>query len=189
MNAMQAELAAADEQRQDISKATRAIVCMVARMQFSLSVGAFDEVDAALGETDAAVRGVLSLLDGDDSGVREGGALGNAVESVAEIRLIRLFFRSGRLAPLAAVQPCSDDEYVSASLGVAQHLARYCVGRACEADARSVAICRAAVAELMAKMLEFDFRNGPLRRKFDGLLLASQLRWPTDDHGGTGSTA
>lgn len=33
-------------------------------------------------------------------------------------------------------------------------------------------MCLGVVTELNAKMLEFDFRNGPLRRKYDGLKYA-----------------
>ena len=36
----------------------------------------------------------------------------------------------------------------------------------------SVYICRTLVSQLNGKMLEFDFRNGPLRRKYDGLKYA-----------------
>ena len=37
---------------------------------------------------------------------------------------------------------------------------------------RSIELCRRAVSELNIKMLEFDFRNGPVRRKYDGLKYA-----------------
>ena len=36
----------------------------------------------------------------------------------------------------------------------------------------SVYICRTLVTQLNGKMLEFDFRNGPIRRKYDGLKYA-----------------
>lgn len=36
----------------------------------------------------------------------------------------------------------------------------------------SVHICRLLVTQLNGKMLEFDFRNGPIRRKYDGLKYA-----------------
>lgn len=34
---------------------------------------------------------------------------------------------------------------------------------------QSIELCKAVVLEINQIMLEFDFRNGPLRRKFDGL--------------------
>jgi len=36
-------------------------------------------------------------------------------------------------------------------------------------DVASIEYCRQVVLQLNGKMLEFDFRNGPLRRKYDGL--------------------
>jgi predicted translin family RNA/ssDNA-binding protein len=42
----------------------------------------------------------------------------------------------------------------------------------CQGDVASINLCLNVVTELNAKMLEFDFRNGPLRRKYDGLKYA-----------------
>ena len=67
-----------------------------------------------------------------------------------------------------------DAEYVSGLLGAAQDLSRYATSRATAGDVRSVALCREQVAALHAALLEFDFRNGPLRRKFDGLKYAAR---------------
>jgi hypothetical protein len=41
-----------------------------------------------------------------------------------------------------------------------------------QGDISSVTICRTLISQLNGKMLEFDFRNGPLRRKYDGLKYA-----------------
>lgn len=42
-------------------------------------------------------------------------------------------------------------------------------------DFDSVMLARRLLEQLNAKMLEFDFRNGPLRRKYDGLKYALKL--------------
>ena len=59
-----------------------------------------------------------------------------------------------------------------AALRFAQQLSRYCVGRACENDSNSIHITRELILQLNEKMLQMDFRNGPLRRKYDGLKYA-----------------
>jgi predicted translin family RNA/ssDNA-binding protein len=46
------------------------------------------------------------------------------------------------------------------------------VDRAIANDVESIGLCRVVLEELNGKMLEFDFRNGPLRRKYDGLKYA-----------------
>lgn len=42
-------------------------------------------------------------------------------------------------------------------------------------DLQSVMLARVLLEQLNGKMLEFDFRNGPLRRKYDGLKYALKL--------------
>ncbi len=79
-----------------------------------------------------------------------------------------------------------------AVLTLAQEISRHVLGRACEVfncgdvlllrsrgvtavkqgDVASIDLSRSLVTELHGKMLEFDFRNGPLRRKYDGLKYA-----------------
>lgn len=98
------------------------------------------------------------------------------------------------MASQAELRPCNDDEYIGAVLGFAQELARYVIGRAGEVcttpykrkcayncivstefycsiffqnDIASISLCRNLVTELNGKMLEFNFRNGNLRRKYD----------------------
>lgn len=89
-----------------------------------------------------------------------------------------------------------DDVTLGALLTFAQSLKDYVLGRACEVrspgisryislqysellcnsctqgDLASIKLCLEVVTELNTKMLEFDFRNGPLRRKYDGLKYA-----------------
>lgn len=63
----------------------------------------------------------------------------------------------------------TDEEYLAGALmGLAQDLSRYGMGRATVRDVTSVAIARNLVSDIMDQLLQFDFRNGPLRRKYDG---------------------
>jgi hypothetical protein len=63
---------------------------------------------------------------------RKSNKMSQAVEQTAQARLLLGFFSSGRLLPPGSVSYCTDDEYLSACLGMAQDLGRYCVNRACE---------------------------------------------------------
>ena len=49
---------------------------------------------------------------------------------------------------------------------MAKHLERYAVGRATHGDRSSVIACQKFVEALLEKLMEFDFRNGPLRRAY-----------------------
>jgi hypothetical protein len=46
---------------------------------------------------------------------------------------------------------------------------RWAILRAAQLDVESVARCRDLLTALNGKLLEFDFRNGNLRRKYDGV--------------------
>jgi len=62
-----------------------------------------------------------------------------------------------------------DEEYLAgACIGMAQNLSRYAIGRATERDIASVEMARDLTDSLLTELLKFDFRNGPLRKKYDG---------------------
>eukprot|EP01041_Mallomonas_annulata_P010026 gene10026-20875_t len=100
------------------------------------------------------------------------GRLSHVIEDFVEIQLLGHFFSFGNLAPPSLMQPCTDEEYLGAALAASQAMARYSVGQAGENDANSVRICLMLTNQLNQKMLEFDFRNGNLRKKYDGLKYA-----------------
>lgn len=55
-----------------------------------------------------------------------------------------------------------------------QELARYAVGQATVGCSGSILLCKTLVEAVQLKLMEFDFRNGPLRRKFDGIKYATK---------------
>lgn len=63
----------------------------------------------------------------------------------------------------------TDEEYLSgAVMGLCQDLAHYAMGRATARDVHSVSMARDRVNQILDYLLRFDFRNGFLRRKYDG---------------------
>ena len=72
------------------------------------------------------------LTDATEGSERRNNRVSMAIEQTAEARLLLGFFETGLLLPPSAVTYCNDDEYLSASLNMAQDLGRYCVNRACE---------------------------------------------------------
>ena len=79
------------------------------------------------------------------------------------------FLTHGTLLEPATLEPATDEEYLSgACMGLCQELQRYALGRATVRDVDSVAAAHAVASLILEYLLEFDFRNGPLRRKYDG---------------------
>lgn len=79
------------------------------------------------------------------------------------------FFETGRLLSPLQTPLCNDEEYITATICCAQELSRYALHRGSNADVTSVEIVRCLLTELFQLLLAFNFRNGPLRRRFDGL--------------------
>lgn len=161
------ESARQDEQRDTLSRQAKTVQHMNAQIKFCLKLCDFESIGPLIEASNKAISEVLSTA---DFSQRE--RMSDSITENAESRLLEQFFSSGTLAPLSAIQPCSDEEYISAVLGFAQEVSRYCVGRACEGDVASIATARSVVSKISEKMLEFNFRNGNLRRKFDGLKYA-----------------
>jgi len=126
-----------------------------------------DGVDTLVTENESNIRQLLDMISNEPC-MRE-RKLGGAIEKSRVCLVLKHFFLTGKVLSQNKLQPCNDNEYVGVLLQFAQDLNQYVIGRACVGDVRSIQICREFVTELNGKMLEFDFRNGPLRRKYDGL--------------------
>lgn len=98
--------------------------------------------------------------------------LSHRVEEYVRLLAFHHFLASGTL--IDPSQCCCDDfvtdeEYLAgACMGLCQDLARYAIGRATARDLASVKTSRDLVQEILDYLLKFDFRNGYLRRKYDG---------------------
>jgi predicted translin family RNA/ssDNA-binding protein len=87
-----------------------------------------------------------------------------------------LFGGDGGLITLAALKSASshnldvsDTEYLLGIINFSKELERYAVGRATFGDIKSVVLCKAVVTEILEELMKFDFRNGPIRRQYDGV--------------------
>jgi predicted translin family RNA/ssDNA-binding protein len=148
---------------------TRTVFRNTGEMQFKLRVGDLQGVDELIAANKAIIEQLISQST--DPRIREGN-LASIIDKFTECRILHHFYKTGLVVPIEAVQPCSDDEYIGAVLGFAQELVRYCIGRGGERDTHTIDLCLRLLTALNGKMLEFSFRNGPLRRKFDSLKYA-----------------
>lgn len=146
-----------------------------------------DGAEAAL---DEVARRALDDGDGDAPRLAD---LGARAEERARHKAFRRFLATGTLiksSQLSSSIRTRDEEYLGgACVGLAHDLARYAVGRAIARDARSVESARRLVDAILERLLRFDFRNGHLRRKYDGVkyalkrieTIAYELSFATDD--------
>ena len=165
-----------DEKRDKIYKLTKKVSNLHAKTLFDIMSGQFEHVNEHMGNMRSLITEALISIQKDKNGtiidktLREAN-LSHTIEDFTTTVILNEFFKTGIILPHSStlVQPCSDSEYLGACLNFAQHLSRYSVGRARVFDTLSISICKEVVDDLMEKMLQFDLRNGPLRRKYDGL--------------------
>jgi predicted translin family RNA/ssDNA-binding protein len=100
--------------------------------------------------------------------------LSGRVESLVRGAAFHHFLRNGTLISRSDITfiysnvSVTDEEYLGACLGLAHDLQRYGLARATSRDVASVQQATELVAQLQDYLLQLDFRNGPLRRKYDG---------------------
>ena len=142
----------------------------LAALQFQL--GELECASAAHARAAAALAAVPAAAGFNPATRQRSFPLRDCGEATAVVGAALAFVTTGRFPALPESDADVDNEYVGGLLGAAQELVRYATRRATAGDAASVAVCRDGVSKLHEALLEFDFRNGPLRRKFDGLKYA-----------------
>jgi predicted translin family RNA/ssDNA-binding protein len=100
--------------------------------------------------------------------------LNSRVEDYVRLLAYRHFLATGTLlSPTETAHVATDEEYLAgACMGLCHDLARYGLGRATARDVASVTAARNLIQALLEYLLKFDFRNGYLRRKYDGIKYA-----------------
>jgi predicted translin family RNA/ssDNA-binding protein len=97
--------------------------------------------------------------------------LSNRYEDYCRLLAFQTFLQTGGwLSPEDCFNfGATDEEFLAgACMGVCRDLERYALGRATARDVASVQAARNLVHDILEYLMQFDFRNGPLRRKYDG---------------------
>ena len=101
--------------------------------------------------------------------------LSSRVEDLVRLEAYHYFLQTGQLIPLSTLHECYNDIYITdeeylagACMGLAQDLQRYGLGRATVRDVDSVQAAASLMSDIQGFLLQMDFRNNYLRRKFDG---------------------
>ena len=83
------------------------------------------------------------------------------------------FLQTGKLILQSSLPSAiTDEEYLSGIILLNHDLARYSIGRATDRDVKSVILARTLIASILEHLMQYDFRNGHLRRKYDGVKYA-----------------
>ena len=159
------EVAVADEKRQAAFDASRKLQAATVQARTALEI---DEAASKKAEENLKELLFTCVAPEADRNPREAN-FSNRLEDVVRVMAFSYFLQTGRLLPPSHCRYATDEEYLAgACMGLSADLSRYAMGRATVRDVASVTIARDLVQDIMNQLLEFDFRNGPLRRKYDG---------------------
>eukprot|EP00536_Pseudo-nitzschia_multiseries_P004154 jgi/Psemu1/237375/estExt_Genewise1.C_670108 len=170
---LSADLVASDEKRQDAYDKSRKFQKAMIKAQRDLDQNKAG-VSESIKEMQTFLAEAIGTNDEDKTGrVPRIANLGQRMEDLCRFMAFHHFLETGKLLPPTACfgdpMKATDEEYLAgACMGLCQDLSRYALGRATARDVESVQQARDLVNEILDYLLKFDFRNGNLRRRYDG---------------------
>jgi predicted translin family RNA/ssDNA-binding protein len=170
------ELEAKVTKREGTSKVANELSGLIDRATEAMLAGERDDADAATNEACAKAASAMVEVCGPCTQIRE-GYLNSCFPRLATVLVLRTFLFTGELLSLSAANALlgregaafDDSEYLGGLMSAVQLTGQYASTRAAKLDTRSIALCHRFVDALQSKFVEFDFRNGPVRRKYDGV--------------------
>ncbi|KAF4320689.1 hypothetical protein JM18_004535 [Phytophthora kernoviae] len=97
------------------------------------------------------------------------GALSSSLEEYAEAKCFFHYLDTRCLLPRQDVPILKKNEYLGGVIDFTGELMRLAVVKATSRDVQEVERCKAMVEAISGELIQFDFRNGPMRRKFDSV--------------------
>uniref|UniRef100_M4BYQ6 Translin n=1 Tax=Hyaloperonospora arabidopsidis (strain Emoy2) TaxID=559515 RepID=M4BYQ6_HYAAE len=147
-----------DEMREQIIKRSRKI--LKASTTSTIHQVYYVTIDQVIPELVALAKRHPSLRD---------GALAASLEEYVEAKCLGYYLDHQRLLPRRDVPVVQKNEYLGGVIDFTGELMRLAVVKATVRDVEEVKRCKAMVEAISGELIQFDFRNGPLRRKFDSV--------------------
>ncbi|CAI5732686.1 unnamed protein product [Hyaloperonospora brassicae] len=156
-----------DEMREQIIKRSREI--LKASKQAIFALHRMDRAQALKLLTDAekVIPELVALAEKNPS-LRD-GALASSLEEYVEAKCLGHYLEHKRLLPRRDLSIVQKNEYLGGVIDFTGELMRHAVVKATARDVEEVRRCKSMVEAISGELIQFDFRNGPLRRKFDSV--------------------
>lgn len=156
-----------DEMREMIIKRSREILKASKQAIFALHRADREEALKLLGKAEKVIPELVALTEKNPS-LRD-GALSSSLEEYAEAKCFCHYLDTKCLLPRRDVPVVQKNEYLGGVIDFTGELMRYAVVKATAREVDEVERCKAMVEAISGELIQFDFRNGPLRRKFDSI--------------------
>ncbi|EQC40619.1 hypothetical protein SDRG_01702 [Saprolegnia diclina VS20] len=164
---MSADMEAYDEKREIVIKHSRDILKSSKQAIFAMHRGNMDEASEKLEVADQVIQQLAPLIM-EEPTLRH-GSFSSAMEEYAEAQCFRHFLTAGTLVALEELNFVDRDEYLGGVVDFTGEVTRYAVVMATKRDVARVEECRNIVDAISGELIQFSFRNSPLRKKYDSL--------------------
>ncbi|MBI4149216.1 hypothetical protein HY491_02110 [Candidatus Woesearchaeota archaeon] len=162
--AMKEELAAEDERREEIIKSSRDVLKLAKQLIYAIHRN--DKNTGRLGkELQEQKRRLDALAQGND---HDEGASSAAAQEYAEA-MVFLVFRSKGTLPSRKEIGVATEDYLAGIADFTGEMVRFATNSIIAGNQEQAANATALVEELYGQFLQFDFRNGLLRKKSDSI--------------------
>ena len=158
------EIEAADAKREELIAKSRAILLQSKKAIYALQRGDSETAVAVVAEMKKAVSS-LNKFSQDSS---YAGAVKPAIQEYVEAACFNEFVKTGKLVPKDELG-VSAENYIAGLCDLSGEIVRKAVNAAINDDTKTVISAKRFIENLYYGLMQFDFRNGELRRKFDGL--------------------
>lgn len=159
------DMAQFDEKRETVIKQSRDIGKLAKNAIFSLHRSDLGEAAAKLSRAEN-LAAILQAIVSNEPDLRH-GSFSVAMEEYAEAKIFENFLKMGKLMPSSALPQCNRDEYLGGCLDFTGELNRYAVAKATQRNIEVVQNCKELVESIFGQFLQYDLRNGAIRKKFD----------------------
>lgn len=166
---MKDEMAKYDAEREVVIKRSRDIQKLSKQAIFSLHRKDVEKASKQIEDAMEAAKEIEPVVQANPT--LRGGSFSSALEEYAEAVIFRHYLSHGELMSSQEqdIKMCNIDEYLGGVLDFTGELNRFAIARATHRDLDEVERCRDLVEALMGVFLQFDLRNGSLRKKYDAL--------------------
>nr|CCA27202.1 conserved hypothetical protein [Albugo laibachii Nc14] len=159
-----------DEKREVIIKRSREILKASKQAIFALHRKDTASASSKLQEAEIVIKDLASLINSDPVNLKV-GAFTASLEEYVEAKCFETYLHESVLLPFSAVTPfqVAYPEYIGGVIDFTGELVRYAIARATVREVEEVKKAQCLVQLIAEQLVEFDFRNGFLRKKYDSL--------------------
>lgn len=158
------EIEAADAKREELIAKSRQLIKQSKTAIYALQRGDNKTATAVI----AGMKKEVKLLEPFLKEAAFAGVIKPAIQEYVEAACFREFVLTGRMLPRKELG-VSAEHYIAGLCDLSGEIVRKAINAAINDDSKTVVAAKKFVEDLYYGLLQFDLRNGELRKKFDGL--------------------